>query len=140
MNKQERQENNAHYLELLKTLKTQGLAESTIDSYSRAFVKLMLYFDTTPEKLTTTDFKDYFYHLIENKSWSTVNVRLNGVKFFWNFVLDKKIIWEKIIKPKQFRTLPDVISTQEVAKVINLFKITRYKVFFCRLHTGTSIK
>ena len=75
------------YARHLKTLKLQGKALSTIDSYSRAVRRIRDYFDCLPDTLEPDDLHDYFADLAQTHSWSTVKIDRLGLQHFWKYVL-----------------------------------------------------
>ena len=130
MKEKEEQRFNELYVRHLKLLKLQGKRESTIDGYSRAVRHLSAYFDCCPDKLIPKQLEDYFADLLKERSWSTVKVYLSGLKFFWEHVLATEWDWIKIVKPPKVRTIPDILSTNEIRQVIEATEKLRYRVFF----------
>ena len=73
--------------------------------------------------------EEYFASLVQTHSWSTVKVDHNGLQFFYSHVLKKEWPWVQIVKPPKKKVLPDVLSRDEVARVINSTRELRYQVF-----------
>ena len=71
------------YAQHLRALKLQGKAEATVDGYARAVRRVAAYFDRCPDQLTTEDFKQYFAHLIDTRSWSLVKIDRCGLQFLF---------------------------------------------------------
>ena len=123
----------AHFDELynrhLRTLKLRGMSDATIDSYARAVRRVAKHFDCSPEKLTTEQLEVYFAALVESHSWSTVKIDRNGLQFFWKYVLKEDWHWVEIIKVPRVQTLPDILTVNEVERLISATVKLRYKVF-----------
>jgi site-specific recombinase XerD len=117
------------YKRHLKTLKLQGKAQKTIDSYSRSIRRVRDYFDCCPDKLKPEQLEDYFADLVESHSWSTVKIDRSGLQHFWKFVLKKDWKWVDIVKPPQVKTIPDILTPDEVEKLIKATRKLRYRVF-----------
>ncbi len=133
--KPEKQKFDALYALHLENLKLQGKSPGTITSYGKAIRRLVEFFERLPEDLSQEDLKKYFGSLVVSHSWSTVIVDLNGIKFFWKHVLKKDWEWVEIVKPPKFKTLPDVLSIQETIRLINTFRLLKYKVFFFTVYS-----
>ena len=69
---QEQEKLDKLYQSMVKALKRQGMSDVTIDTYSRAIIRIARYFDRCPDDLGKQDLKDYFDHFITIRSWSTV--------------------------------------------------------------------
>jgi integrase len=129
MNSNEQSRFDKLYQNHLISLKLQGLSDSTIDVYSRAVRRIAQSFDCCPDQLTTEQLSHYFVDLVESHSWSTVKVDRNGLQFFYKHVLKKDGSWVEIIRPPRIKTLPDILSEQEVERLIAATRKLRYRVF-----------
>lgn len=116
-------------------LTLQGKRPKTIASYHLALRRITAYFDRCPDTLSTEDLKNYFYHLIQTHSWSTVKCDRNGLQFFFKFVLKRHWQWLDLVKPPHVKTLPDILSQAEVARLITGTQKLHYRVFFFTLYT-----
>ncbi len=117
------------YQQHLNVLRLQGLAPSTIDAYSRAVRRVSAFFDCCPDQLDQPQLRDYFLSLVHSHSWSTVKLDRNGLQFFYRHILNKPWQWVEIVKPPKFKTLPDILSVSEVAKIINQTREARYQTY-----------
>lgn len=129
MNSSQQKRFNTLYQDHVKALKLQGKAKATIDAYSRAVRRITEYFDRCPDRLSVADLKDYFSSLVQSHSWSTVKLDRNGLQFFYKHTLNKQWDWIDIVKPPQIRSLPDILTPEEVALVINSARELRYQVY-----------
>jgi site-specific recombinase XerD len=132
---QEQQKLDKLYQSMVKALKRQGMSDVTIDTYSRAIIRIARYFDRCPDDLGKQDLKDYFDHFITIRSWSTVRADRCGLQFFWKYVLNKKWKWVDIVKPPQIRPIPDVLTVAETEKVLNAVRELRYRIFLFALYS-----
>jgi site-specific recombinase XerD len=129
MNKVQQKRYNSLYQKHLSALKRQGKSEATIDGYSRAVRRITNHFDRCPDRLSIHDLKDYFASLIESHSWSTVKLDRCGLQFFYKHVLAKKWLWVDIVKPPVIRTLPDILTPEELSLIINATREARYQTY-----------
>jgi site-specific recombinase XerD len=111
-----------------QALKLQGYREKTIYSYSRALRRVAEYFDRNPDTLTAEELCGYFSSIVDSHSWSMVRVDRNALQFFWKHVLDREWDWVKIVKPPRLKTLPDILTRAEVARVLDAVQMLRYRV------------
>ena len=111
-----------------QALKLQGYRKKTIDSYSRALRRIARHFDRNPDTLTNEDLRGYFAAMVDSHSWSMVKVDRNGLQFFWKHVLERDWDWVKIVKPPRVKSLPDILTRNEVAQVLNAVQRLRYRV------------
>jgi integrase/recombinase XerD len=135
MNSEDQQRLNTLYRQNVAALKRQGKQPSTIDGYSRALRRITDYFNRPPDQLTTDDLKHYFDALIETHSWSTIKADLSGLKFFYKHVLSIDWVWVDLVKPPQIKSLPDVLSTEEVARLLYGFRKPCYQVYFLTVYS-----
>ncbi len=112
-----------------RSLKLQGKAKSTIDAYSRAIRRVSNYFDCCPDKLKPEQLEKYFADLVDSHSWSTVKLDRNGLQFFWKHVLKLDWKWVDIVKPPQVKTIPDILTPDEIERLIGKTRKLRYRVF-----------
>ena len=145
MNKTQQQRYESLYEQHVNALKRQGKSKSTIDVYSRAVRRITTFFDRCPDKLSVDDLKTFFSSLVETHSWSTVKVDRNGLQFFYKHVLGKKWVWVDIVKPPQVRSLPDILTPDEITRLINSTQQARYQTYILTVYSmglasGRSLK
>jgi len=129
MKKAETNRFNELYQRHLRFLKLQGKSQKTIEAYARAVRRISEYFDCCPDKLTLKQREQYFSDLVISHSWSTVKIDRNGLQFFWKHVLKKDWEWLNIIKAPKVRSLPDILTVNEIEQMIGATRKLRYRVF-----------
>ncbi len=135
MNKAQQARYNSLYQQHVNALKRQGKSKTTVDSYARALRRVTEYFDRCPDRLTLGDLKAHFTALVDTRSWSTVKVDRNGLQFFYKHVLDKKWQWVDIVKPPEVKTLPDILTSAEISRILNATQETRYRIFILTVYS-----
>ncbi len=123
------------YQQHLTQLKLQGKRAKTISAYSLAVRRITEYFERCPDTLTIEDLRRYFSQLIGQVSWSTIKLDRCGLQFFYKHTLNKQWEWIGIIKPPKVKRLPNIISPEQVAQIINITRESRYRVLFLTLYT-----
>jgi len=125
-----------HYYELhCKHLKLKGLQPKTIDAYTRALRRIGDYFDFQVDNLSQNQLLDYFHTLLVRLSWSAVKLDLYGLKFFYIHVLKKPWTDVQLIKPPRTKRIPDIVSVDEVHKLVMATDKLSYRVFFFTLYS-----
>ncbi len=105
---------------MVKEIRLRNFSRKTEEAYVCAVEQLAIYYNTPPNILKLWQIKDYLNHLIdEGRAFSTVNVKLCGIRFFYLQTLG----WKKIDLPlpsrKRPQRLPVALSCEEVLKLIN---------------------
>ena len=130
MNKTQQSRYESLYQQHINALRRQGKSKNTVDGYARALRRVTEHFDRCPDRLTVADLKEYFGNLVNSHSWSTVKVDRNGLQFFYKQVLDKKWLWVDIVKPPQVKSLPAILTSTEISRILNATQQPRYRTFF----------
>lgn len=119
----------ALYQKQLRALKLQGMSESTIYCYSKALLRVHDFFGADLDHLTPEDLKEYFSHLVTTHSWSTVKADRCGLQFFWKHVLNRDWAWVNIVRPPIVKSLPDILTRQELSRLLEVIRKIRYQAF-----------
>jgi site-specific recombinase XerD len=123
------------YQRHLSALQRQGKSQKTIEAYSRAVRRISDYFDRCPDRLTRDDLEAYFSALIQSHSWSTVKLDRNGLQFFYKHVLNQQWEWVDIVKTPRVKSLPDILSQAEIARLINTTREARYQTYILTVYS-----
>jgi integrase/recombinase XerD len=135
MNKAQQAKFDSLYEKHVSALKRQGKSEKTVEAYSRAVRRIAEHFDRCPDQLKTDDLKAYFSSLLKSHSWSTIKLDRNGLQFFYKHVLYKQWEWVDIIKPPVKKTLPDILTHDEIQLIINSTRELRYRAYILTLYS-----
>ena len=111
-------------------LTLRGKSAKTIDLYTRCLRQVSDHFDTCPDQLSTEQLQQYFIHLVEHRSWSLVKIARNALQRFYQYVLDKPWEYVPIVKPPKVQTLQDVLSLDEIGRLISHTRKLSYQVYF----------
>lgn len=123
------------YAAMLRALKLQGMAPKTQEGYARGVRRAATFFDRCPDDLTAEELKVYFADLLETHSWSAVKIDRCGLQFFYRHVLDRPWDWTPIVKPPRPQRLPDVLTREELHRLLASVRKLRYRVFFVLLYS-----
>lgn len=81
--------------------------------------KLAAYLKRSPDTATVEDLRNFQLHLVDTgTSPVTLNATLTGLKFFFDITLGRIELMAKMQPVKLPRTLPVVLSTEEVSRLL----------------------
>lgn len=97
-------------------------SESTRSAYRNSFCQFLAYFDNRDLSQVTKDEIESFVAMLIRKyriSESKQNIMINSIKFYYEKVLGKNRGYYDIQRPKRTKSLPNVLSIQEIQALIN---------------------
>jgi len=125
------------YLDKLKTIR---YSENTIRTYSVAFTDFINYYSKKDlEEITDEDIKTYILYLVEKRkvSSSFQNQVINAIKFYYEKVLGrKKLPYVTIDRPFKERLLPNVLSEEEVMRIVNSVTNIKHKAILLTIYSA----
>jgi len=99
-------------------LQLRNYSPRTIDCYIRAVARFALHFRRSPDQLGPEHTREYQLHLIHRKvSWSCFNQIVCALRFFYRVTLNRPDVVAEVPYGKKPRTLPAVLSPDEVARL-----------------------
>jgi site-specific recombinase XerD len=104
---------------MLEDMRMRKLEPRTQEAYIRAVRKLADYLKRSPDAATVEDLRNFQLHLVDTgSSPMTLNATLTGLKFFFDITLGRIELMAKMQPVKLPRTLPVVLSCEEVARLL----------------------
>jgi site-specific recombinase XerD len=104
---------------MLDDMRMRRLEPRTQEAYVRAVRKLAAYLKRSPDTATVEDLRNFQLHLVDTgTSPITLNATLTGLKFFFDITLGRIELMARMQPVKVPRTLPVVLSTEEVSRLI----------------------
>jgi site-specific recombinase XerD len=104
---------------MIEDMHMRKLCEKTQIGYIRAVRKLAAYLKRSPDTATVEELRRFQLYLVDQgTSPMTINVTLTGLKFFFDITLDRAELMSKMQPVRVPRTLPVVLSRDEVARLI----------------------
>lgn len=113
-----------------------GFSIGTQDHYLRSIVKLHDHYNQSPAKLSEEEIKSFLLFVISHKpcAASTYNVMIHGLKFFYEIVLNKKMVAINLPRIKEPQKLPDILSQNEVARIIKATLNLKYRTILILIY------
>ena len=104
---------------MLDDMRMRKLEPRTQEGYIRAVRKLAAFLKRSPDTATVEELRSFQLHLVDTgTSPITLNATLTGLKFFFDITLGQGELMAKMQPVKLPRTLPVVLSPQEVSRLI----------------------
>lgn len=104
---------------MLEDMRMRRLAPKTQTAYIRAVRRFAAYLGRPPDTATVEDLRNFQLHLVDQgTSPTTLNATITGLKFFCEITLDRVELTAKMQPVHVPRTLPVVLSRDEVARLI----------------------
>jgi site-specific recombinase XerD len=107
----------------------------TIEAYSHGVRRAGGYFEYQIDDLSKGQLTDYFMHVLDELSWSTLKHDLYGLKFFYAHVLDKPWPGADLIKAPKVSRLPDIVTVEQMQRIVESTRALSYRVFFFTLYS-----
>lgn len=124
------------YLEKLEQKRYSRQTIRTYTSYMRDFVEAFA--GRKIEEITVKEINDYILRLIrgDDISLSQQNQRINAIKFYYEKVLGREKEFYDIERPRKERTLPVVLSKEEVKLILECTDNLKHKCILAAIYSG----
>jgi len=125
-------------------LRSKRYSEKTIITYCDGLKSFLVFYNKKPIQSITNEDVIIFNneYIIKNKlSESYQNQIVNAIKLYFKIIRDTKIDIEKIHRPKRAKTLPNVLSKEEVKAILEAPTNLKHKmmlslIYSCGLRSG----
>ena len=125
--------------ELEQWIRLKQYSYATLKSYKLYFTKFLWHFnDKDPREIGKSEISQYIYHLIQerNISESTQNQVINAIKCYYENVLERPREMYNIVRPKKQQTLPQVLSMEEVRKILEAVPNLKHRTILMAVYSG----
>jgi integrase/recombinase XerD len=121
---------------MLDELQRRNYAQNTVRSYIKAVEDFARYFGKPPERLGPEHIREYQVHLFRERKLaaSTVEGRAAALRFLFVKTLRRPYLPDQIPFPKRARRLPTVLSSDEVALLIDSAKNLMHRAILMTLY------
>lgn len=119
-------------------LYTKRYSENTIKTYGDALKSFLLFHQHKDvSSINNEDVLNYYQnYILKNKlSISFQNQIVNAIKLYFKTVQQTAIQVEKIYRPKRERTLPHVLSKEEIKRILNAHSNIKHKAMLCLIYS-----
>jgi integrase/recombinase XerD len=119
-------------------LRSKRYSESTLTTYSEALKSFLVFYREKPiSEITNEDVIIYNNeYILKNKlSASYQNQIVNALKLFYKTVQNKLIVIDAIHRPKRSKSLPNVLSKEEVKLILNAHANIKHKTMLSMIYS-----
>jgi site-specific recombinase XerD len=113
----------------IRELKIRNYSDETVKSYVFSVNKLLKY--SNEKYLDENLIKDYVLKMLEKQNPASVRKDLFAIKFFFRIIFNKEL---KIVNPKKNKSLPVILSVNEVKKLIDFTSNVKHKLILKMLY------
>ena len=105
---------------MIEDMRMRKLSPKTQATYIRAVRRFATHLGRSPDTATVEDLRNYQLHLVDQgTSPITLNATITGLKFFFDVTLDRSDLMAKMKPVFVPRTVPVVLSREEVVRLIS---------------------
>ena len=114
---------------MIEDMTVRNLSATTRTSYIHNIKKFSQYFGRSPDRLGLEDVRAYQVHLVSRGvAWATLNQVVSSLRFFFGVTLGREDLPERIPYARRPKTLPVVLSPEEVARFLEAVPSRRDRV------------
>jgi integrase/recombinase XerD len=131
----------------LEDLQLRNFAPKTIRIYLAAVIRFAAHFNRSPELLGPEEVRTYQLHLLHQRhvSWDTFNQAVCALRFLYRTPLGRPDVVTMIPYGKRAKTLPTVLSPEEVAALIEaltdpVHRLCAQAAYACGLRVGEVVR
>ncbi|WP_432221300.1 tyrosine-type recombinase/integrase [Flavobacterium sp. TMP13] len=119
-------------------LSSKRYSESTVKTYIEALKSFLLFYTEKPiAEITNEDIIVFNNeHIIKNKfSVSYQNQIVNAIKLFFSTIQSRQVEIDAIHRPKREKSLPNVLSKEEVKQILDAHSNLKHKTMLCLIYS-----
>jgi site-specific recombinase XerD len=132
---------NKYRVRMMKDLELAGYSQRTFEAYLGSIRALGKFHGGCPSKLSRDDLRAWVEHIhASGVGPDRVIQHLAALKFFYRKTLGKADLVSFVSYPKRCRRLPRMLSVQEVSRLLQTFKVLKFRVMFALMYaTGMRV-
>ena len=121
--------------------KLRGLSKNTEEEYVTKARAFQNHFGKPATELDLADIQNYLYYLLTERKLcaGSINTYNSGLRFLYQIVLDRPLETTKIPCHKNNRPIPDILTREEVGKLLQSTKSLRDKALLATIY-GSGIR
>lgn len=124
-------------IKLSEELKLRGFSKETNKNYTYNIIKFLTYIKTNSLNISNDTVRGYFLFLHDKKyDVNTIRLSKASLAFLFTNVIKIDIQFENMPTPKKKKTLPKVLSKEEIKKILNNITNQKHKLIVEILYSG----
>ena len=124
---------------MIDDMRTRKFAAKTQSQYIRAVIQFTRFLGASPDTATVEDLRRYQLHPVDCTSPVSLNAAISGLKFFFEITLNRAGLMVKMHSVRIPRTLPVILSPEEVTRLIASAETLKHQValsLYARVNLG----
>ena len=123
---------------MIQAMQVRNFSVNTQQAYINAIKQLAVYYQRSPEHITEQETQHYILYLAKEKklAWSTCNVIVSGIRFFYKTILKKNQENFYLPHAKKPYHLPDILTKDEIKALFNVTKNPRHSAIFMTAYSA----
>ena len=119
-------------------LRVANRTDQTVRNYIRSIEGLMNFHDELPENLDMDQIIDFLHDLkIEKeRNWRTIKIYVAGIRWYYQHVLNDEETAMQIPYPKEEKSLPKILSREELTDLFNACSNQKHRVMFRLMYSS----
>jgi len=115
-----------------------GLAYRTRETYLDSVAKLAKFYRRPPDRISEAEVQRYLFHLLEERklAHSSCNIVCSALEFFYRETLKRRQIEFCLPRPKMPARLPQILSREEVAALIEKTANLKHRALLMTAYGG----
>jgi site-specific recombinase XerD len=122
---------------MIRELELHRKAAGTTKQYVAAVAELAQHYWRSPDSISLEEVRDFIHHLITKRklAFSSCNVRLAGIRFFYQQVLGCRN-FDLRVPAKRSGRLPEPLSRSEIMRLFEATRNTKHRVLLMTTYGG----
>lgn len=123
---------------MLEDLRIRNRSEATQKTYIRQVAAFAHHFGRSPDQLGPEHIRLWQVHLVEQRglSWSTLNVAVSALRFFYRVTLRRDWVIKHIPFAKPAKKLPVILSPGEVRQLLDAVVLPKHHAMLSLAYAG----
>ncbi len=119
-------------------MKLRNFAQATIDAYTYHVGRFAEFLGQSLEHASPEDVRSFQLHLIEQRKvgWSSFNQAVCGLRFLFRTTYPRDWVVQMVPFGKRPKTLPEVLSGEEVSRLIECTANLKHRAFILTLYSA----
>ena len=125
-------------LRMKEDILLRGLSQKTLEGYTLHARIFLEYCNRPSEDLNENDIRNFLWYLIHEKKVSsgTVNTYNSAIRFLFAVTLNQTLNYLQIPRQKKRKTLPEVLTREEVSSIIESCQNIKHKAMLAVIYSS----
>jgi len=121
---------------LQEDMELRDCAECTKDSYTRTIKRFAAFLDKPITEATETDVRRYLLHMVQNEGLqtSTVNYQNAGLRFFFEYTLERGLNQKQVPRFRGHKKLPPILEREDIDVIFESILNLKHKAIYMLMY------